>query len=279
MSGITYAGDNYHIWLAKSDSSGNMQWNKTYESWGTKEVANSLVQTSDGGFAVAGEIRFPTTVWSDILFFKTDSAGNLQWGKTWGGSTADWAISMAQATDGGYALACSTSNADFVLLRIDSEGNQLWSKKYVGYSGPNYAQCVIQTSDGGYALAGYGHPPIVNAPEDFWLVKTDSAGNNPNASDISVPITGSFPFANTSPSPNSSSSPEQSPLPSVSPTQKPKGSLSPTPTITSQPVSGFFSTNLLLVVTITTVALVVVSAGLLVYFKKHKPATELVKKP
>jgi hypothetical protein len=274
MTGITYADADFYIWLAKADSAGNMQWNRTYPNGAVKEAAYSFVQTSDGGFAVAGDIFFSGSVWSDILFFKTDSAGNLQWGKIWGNRLADWAASMLQTTDGGYAIECFTTYADFTLLKIDSNGNQQWSKKYTGYSGPNYPHCVIQTSDGGYALAGNGHPPIVNAPEDFWLIKTDSGGNSPVSSDIGVSITGSLPSPSPSPSPSSSSSPEHSPSPSASPTQEPTTSPSPSPTPTTKPVTGFLGTNLpieygyLLIAAI--IAVPVIGIVLLVWFKKRK---------
>jgi hypothetical protein len=254
-------GANYHIWLAKANSSGSMQWNITYLN-NDIEYPSSFAQTNDGGFALAGQRRFSVNGFSDILFLKTDSVGNLIWGKTWGDSAADGAVSMVQATDGGYSIASFTSHADFALIKINSDGNQQWAKKYVSnsteaYPDHSYPNCVIQTNDGGYAVAGY-------SADDLWLVKTDSAGNNPNSSDIIVPLTNSI-----SPTPLLVT---QSPVPTTAPTYA--ASPSPNSTATPQPVHGFLDTNLLVAVFIMTVAVIVI--GLLMYIKKYKRKTALV---
>jgi len=49
-----------------------------------------------------------------------------------------------------------------------------WSQTYGG-TGNDYAYSVVQTSDGGYALAGY-RDPLATWKGDFWLVKTDENG-------------------------------------------------------------------------------------------------------
>jgi len=70
----------------------------------------------------------------------------------------------------------------FVLLSfpiINSVGasSVMWSQTYGGV-GEEVAHSLVETSDGGYALAGYTRD--FGAPEgdgDFWLVKTDANGN------------------------------------------------------------------------------------------------------
>jgi hypothetical protein len=113
-------------WLVKTDASGNTQWNHTYG--GTNDdYAFAMVQTSDGGYALAGEtLSFGTNAHSWLV--KTDASGNMQWNKTYGGTNDDWAMALIQASDGGYALAGWTHSfgagqEDFWLVKTDSSGN------------------------------------------------------------------------------------------------------------------------------------------------------------
>ena len=64
-----------------------------------------MVQTSDGGYAIAG---YTTLVWcwrNDAWLVKTDASGNMQWNKTYGGTGTDEALYLVQTSDGGYAIA------------------------------------------------------------------------------------------------------------------------------------------------------------------------------
>jgi len=56
------------------------------------------------------------------------------------------------------------------LIKIDSEGNQIWSQTY----GEGFADSLIETSDGGFALAGFTKLGYGN--RDFLLIKTDNSG-------------------------------------------------------------------------------------------------------
>jgi hypothetical protein len=166
-----YGSSNSDFWLVKTDSAGNMQWNKTYG--GTdNDIAYSLVQTVDSGYALAGL----------NLLVKTDSAGSMQWNKTYGGALGERAYSLVQTSDGGYALAGTIyiilndyTYADFWLAKTDSAGNMQWNKAYGAVGEDEVASSIVQTVDGGYALAGTKY--FDYNPVDFWLVKTDSTGN------------------------------------------------------------------------------------------------------
>jgi hypothetical protein len=143
------------------------EWNRTYggENY---ETPHYMIQTSDGGYALAGGTRsfgVGTPGFWNVYLVKTDSTGNLQWNKTYGGPDHDYAYWIAQTSDGGYALACEGGYAD--LVKTDSNGNEEWVKSYAGR-----ARCVVQTSEGGYALAGINETSI-----GFWLAKIDPDGN------------------------------------------------------------------------------------------------------
>jgi len=172
------AGDN-DFWLVKTDANGNEEWNKTFGGAST-DMAYSVQQTSDGGYILAGRTFSFGAGNSDFWLVKTDPNGNQQWSQTFGGSRDDTARSVQQTSDGGYILAGATlsygaGNYDFWLVKTDSNGNEEWNKTFGG-SDLDAAYSAQQTSDGGYILAGWTES-FGAGQRDFWLVKTDSNGN------------------------------------------------------------------------------------------------------
>jgi len=157
----------------------NSSWAKTFGE-NNRDVALSVIQTSDGGYVITGYTESYGAGDSDVWLVKTDNSGNMQWSKTFGGTDLDGALSVIQTSDGGYALAGYTWSYgagwfDFWLVKTDSLGNEEWNSTF-GDNGYDMARSVIQTSDGGYALAGYTNSYGAGG-FDFWLVKTDSLGN------------------------------------------------------------------------------------------------------
>ncbi len=153
------------------------EWTRTYGGKGD-EVAYALVQTDDGGFAMAGVTNSVGAGGNDFWLVKTNAAGLQQWSRAYGGVADDVASSMVQTSDGGYALAGYTeslgeSGRDFWLVKADSNGNPVWSEMYGG-AGDEWARSVIQTSDGGYLLVGQTMP--VNSSYSMFLVKTNWRG-------------------------------------------------------------------------------------------------------
>jgi len=169
----------FDFWLVKTDDNGNMLWNKTYGGT-NNDIASSMVQTVDGGYAVAGYTESFGAGGYDFWLVKTDNAGNMEWNKTYGGTGWDITYSMVPTGDGGYAIAGHTlsfgaGGHDFWLVKTDNAGNMEWNKTYGG-TGWEYAYSLVQTVDGGYAVAGYTESFGLGG-DDFWLVKTDGAGN------------------------------------------------------------------------------------------------------
>jgi len=144
------------------------------------EMGNSLIQTSDGGYAIAGHTEsFGAGDW-DIYVVKLDANGNLQWTKTIGGESDDWGFSLIQTSDGGYAIAGITQSfgarePDVYVVKLDATGNLQWTKTI---GGPEHGRglSLIQTSDGGYAIAG--STQSFGAGEwDIYVVKLDKNGD------------------------------------------------------------------------------------------------------
>jgi hypothetical protein len=180
--GYALAGDTVgDFWLVKTDASGIAQWSQTYG--GTEyDHASAVVQTIDGGYALTGFTYSYGVGSADFLLVKTDSAGNMQWNKTYGGIYDDASFHVVKTGDGGYALAGWTYSfndgtvAHAWLVKTDSAGNMQWNQTYGKSNQYDAAFSVVQTNDGGYALAGETN---TSRPEqfDFLLIKTDSAGN------------------------------------------------------------------------------------------------------
>jgi hypothetical protein len=155
-------------------------WSKTYGGAGDDTARGETIQTSDGGYAILGETKSFGAGGSDFWLFKTDVDGDMQWNKTYGGALDEVSGDMYQTTDGGYALAGTTysfgaGGEDFWLVKTGADGGAYWAKTYGG-TGDERAYVMVQTSDGGYALAGYTDS-FGAGNLDFYLVKTDAAGN------------------------------------------------------------------------------------------------------
>jgi predicted secreted protein len=180
----SFGAGSYDFWVLKLNASGNVQWQKTYGGATTTEIANSIQQTTDGGFAVAGR-TFPSPAGgNDFWVLKLDASGNVQWQKTYGDALSEIANSIRQTTDGGFVVAGYTDSfgaglSDFWVLKLDASGNVTWQKTYGGASGEN-ADSIQQTADGGFVVAGTTQS--FGASGDFWVLKLDASGNRTAAS-------------------------------------------------------------------------------------------------
>lgn len=172
VSSLVKSGDGYaltgsqnsYLWLARVDSVGQVIWNYTYGKAGA--FGTSLTQTSDGGYAIAGPQNGTAYV------AKTNSAGIMLWDQTYSRPKSSL-NSIVQTRDGGLALAGvlidlrnPVINSLVLLIKTDPHGEALWNQTYSG----GEAWSVIQTNDGGFALA-CGYLSLGS------LVKTDSTGN------------------------------------------------------------------------------------------------------
>ncbi len=192
------------LWTIKIDSMGVIQWQNLVPS---SCVSSSIKQTADGGFIIGagGSLVGSSPIGaggSDFLLIKLNSMGVVQWEQFYGGSKDDIGACVQQTSDHGYILAGSTMSNDgqvtgyhggscvngcglccwdYWVIKTDSSGALQWQKS-LGSTKEDSGYSVVQSSDGGYVVAGRstsfdGDVGWNYGLEDYWIVKLGASGN------------------------------------------------------------------------------------------------------
>jgi len=172
--------------LIKTNAVGDEIWRKTFIEGDDKIAPYDVIQASDGGYVILEYIQygyFGSGYWgnSDTYVIKTDSNGNEVWSNAYGGN--EWTISytIAETKDGGFVMAGENREDTFYpgiyLLKIDSNGNEVWSKTFYGNNKSAYGYFVRQTSDEGYVVGSQINNKELGNSYDAHILKTDSEGN------------------------------------------------------------------------------------------------------
>lgn len=119
------AGD-FDSWVMKLDGSGNVAWQRSFGG-ASGDAATSVMQTSDGGYALGGYTPSFGAGGLDAWCIRLDSGGNVSWQRTYGASGDDAANTLNQTSDWGFILAGDTTSfgaasMDAWVLRIGSDG-------------------------------------------------------------------------------------------------------------------------------------------------------------
>lgn len=192
-----HTGGAYDAYIIKTDSEGNLIWNKTFGKPETEEWAQSIQQTEDGGYIVVGwmdpvgvNVTDAHDEGHDLYLFKLDNQGKILWSKNFGQQDGDEeGFFVQQTSDGGYIITglAEQSNSkgtrhgmegrvyDIYLIKTDHEGDKLWEKKFGG-SGDDWAWSVQETKDKGFFIAGATSSQSAGK-YDMYMLKTDSQGN------------------------------------------------------------------------------------------------------
>jgi len=119
---LSFGAGDADAWVLKLNSAGAVTWQKTYGGAGG-DYANSIQQTSEGGYIVAGNGSH--SAW----LIKLDASGAVTWEKAYTGATGQkWASSIQQTQDGGYIVGggdytSAGDSTDIFILKLDSSGN------------------------------------------------------------------------------------------------------------------------------------------------------------
>jgi len=193
------------FWIVKTDSLGDLQWQKSLGGSFYDEAFNVLV-TSDGGYLAAGVSK--SNDWDvsghhglvgtsiDTWVVKLDGQGNILWSRSLGGSAnfdrafaylsetaeGDYILAGQTDSDDGDLLGISKGDWDCWILKLDNAGAILW-QKVLGGSGTDAINDMVKTTDGGFAMVGISnstdgdvtvptHPSLPGVTWfDFWVAK------------------------------------------------------------------------------------------------------------
>ncbi|MEZ4887500.1 MAG: T9SS type A sorting domain-containing protein [Chitinophagales bacterium] len=173
----------------KTDSIGNMEWQKDYGKLDGHDQGNEIIQTEDGAYLV---LAWTSKEFSnrDVWLFKIDSLGNMLWEKKYGGFYFEECTDILEVEDGyvlvgyQYQSPMLDEGSRAYILKIDKEGNLLWEKTYTGvseYYGTRLDDIfreVRELEDG--SLAVIGHSRNYNELERFsgTLMKLTAEGDS-----------------------------------------------------------------------------------------------------
>ncbi len=177
----SYGAGNEDIWLIRTDSSGNMLWNRTFGGTGT-EYGYAVTECSSGFFAIAGYTTSFGAGGNDAWIIMTNSTGHHEWNVTLGGSSQEIAYDLLEASDGnltivGYTNSFGAGGHDLWLIHMDYDGFQIWNQTYGG-TGTELGEALVECSSGGYAMTGTTTTYNGGAwyYSDSWLVRVDAVG-------------------------------------------------------------------------------------------------------
>jgi hypothetical protein len=176
----TFAEGGNNVYLVKTDSRGELEWEKFFGG-SFSDRGRSVQVTSDGGYIIAGETQSFGAGKFDVYLIKTNSNGELEWNKTYGGPENDIGWSVQVTSDSGYIITGITDSygfggSDVYLVKTDSNGDLKWEGAF-GRAGYDRGYCVQVTDDGGYIISGLVTSSNFSPQHDVYLVKTDSNGN------------------------------------------------------------------------------------------------------
>ncbi|PCH97829.1 MAG: hypothetical protein COB85_02440 [Bacteroidetes bacterium] len=172
------------VYLVRTDANGNHMWSKTYGG-AADDQGNAVIQTSDGGFIIAGFTMSFGAGESDVYVIKTNASGDITWTMAYGGASDDRGFSISELSGGGYIIAGGTNsygvgNTDVYVIEIDANGAVQWTKTYGG-AGFDYGYSVQQTTNNGFIIAGYTYS-FGAGDANAYLIKIDNVGNSEWAS-------------------------------------------------------------------------------------------------
>ncbi|TSE09358.1 fibronectin type III domain-containing protein [Aquimarina algiphila] len=184
-------------WVIKLDAEGALIW-ETNLGGSEFDIAQSVEQTSDGGYIVGG---YSESLGDDVggnygekdyWIVKLDALGNLIWETNLGGSLDDLAYDIHQTTDQGYIVAGYSESSDFDvsdnngkkdswIVKLDTSGAIVWEVN-LGSSESDAARSIQQTTDQGYIFAGNSGASDFDVSTnnggyaDYWVVKLNPLG-------------------------------------------------------------------------------------------------------
>ncbi|MBK6344961.1 MAG: T9SS type A sorting domain-containing protein [Bacteroidales bacterium] len=173
--------------IRKTDASGNLISTDYYSIPNTTGLEfRKIIRTMDDNYVVVGMVDHACvegTTLQDVFISKIDVSGNMLWYKVYGGEITDIGVDVLELSDGDLIIQSWFARNDagftpftaFHLIKTDPTGDSLWTRHYYHNDQvEQFATTVVETSDGGFALAGSINDQ--NGGLKGYLIKTDSQG-------------------------------------------------------------------------------------------------------
>ncbi len=164
--------------LMKIDEHGDAIWTKAFgeNSYSYYDRANSIIKTDDSCFFITSYTHVPDSTIVHLL--KVDIDGVIIWDKTYSynSNKRNYAYGATLLSDGGFAVVGNTypiryEDHQLLLLRLDRNGDTLWTKTYPYAVGNS----ILQSPDGGFVIVGYSYL-FGSGRQDVYVLRTDSLG-------------------------------------------------------------------------------------------------------
>lgn len=147
-----YYSSNYYGWLAKLDTSGTLQWQRSLNGSGQELWYNAAVDASGNVYVAGYSTSSGGSGNADALIAKYNSAGTLQWQRSIGGSGNEYASQMAISPDGsllvlsGNTSTSTAGNVDALVTVINTATPSVAWQRSIGTSGYDYGYGVALDS-------------------------------------------------------------------------------------------------------------------------------------
>ncbi|MCG3165747.1 MAG: hypothetical protein POELPBGB_01522 [Bacteroidia bacterium] len=174
----TTASGTKDMLLYKLNSDAEILWQKTYGGTNNEEL-NFILPVENSGYLLVGLTESFGAGSRDAYLIKVDENGNELWSKTYGGFNQEGGNQIISTGDGnylffGFTQTFGAGDRDFYLLKINPQGDVIWTKTY---GSPNYeeSQEIVKVESGGYLL--FGHSAAFDLNHDMYSVRINEDGD------------------------------------------------------------------------------------------------------
>ena len=180
-----FGNPNANIYVVKTDTRGNLEWEQAYGDCCDRYRAFGVVQTPDNGYLIAGHHEAPSDDYFQMYALKISENGDFEWDETYRDEIASATLNILALNDGNFLMIGQNVEVDnpnpllvdqdALIRKIDDEGNTIWTKVYGQSKGPgdlfDTFNNGVELNDGSLVLTGtqFGE-------DKAWLTKLDSEG-------------------------------------------------------------------------------------------------------
>jgi hypothetical protein len=129
-----YDGETGDVYLLKYDTSGSLIWDRIWDGGGYESLY--YVTIYNGYIYATGSTDSLETRGLDLLLLKYDLDGELIWAKFWGGIHDENGYEIIPYDNylyiSGRTWSYGSGDSDGLLIKFDTDGNEIWYKTYGG---------------------------------------------------------------------------------------------------------------------------------------------------